>query len=109
MNPSKLSRRITIQEKQTVRDEEGTAITKWVDLITIWATRKPLRGREFFEAAAIQYENTIRYEIRYREGLKEGMRVVEKGRTYSIYAVLDDVYGDRTLSHLMTQEVIGNV
>lgn len=77
---------------------------QWEEVATVWASREPLRGREFFAAATVQHEKTIRFKIRHREDIKAGMRVVEKERIYEIYAVLDDVKGDRTETHLMTKE-----
>lgn len=108
MNPAKLNKRITIQKKGRTEDDAGYPIPnpkEWEDVVTIWAAREPLKGREFFAAAATQYENTVRWKIRYREDIKPGMRVVHKGRFYPIYAVPDDVKGDRTETHLMTTEV----
>ena len=108
--PNELNKRITIQQKGRTEDEAGYPIPnpqEWEDVFPflIWAAREPLKGREFFAAAATQYENTIRWPIRFREGIEEGMRVMHNGLHYHIYAVLDDVHGDRTETHLMTIEV----
>jgi len=110
MNIGKLRQRITIQRKSRDEDDSGYPIPKpdteeWEDVATVWAAREPLRGREFFAAAAVQYEKTVRFRIRYRKGIKPGMRVLCDGVAYEIYAVLDDVHGDRTETHLMTTEV----
>lgn len=108
-NSGKRNKRITIQKKGRTEDDAGYPIpdpNDWEDVCTIWAEREPLKGREFFAAAATQYEKTVRWRIRYREDIKEGMRVVYKERFYPIYAVPDDVSGDRTETHLMTTEVV---
>lgn len=108
---NKLNRRITIQRRSRIEDEAGYPIPgakEWEDVITLWASREPLRGREFFAAAAVQQENTVRFRIRYREGITADMRVVCAGRIYYIYAVLDDPHGDRTETHLMTTEELQN-
>lgn len=108
MNIGKLRQRITIQRPGRTEDDAGYPIpnpTDWEDVATVWAAREPLRGREFFAAAAVQYEKTVRFRIRYRKGIKPGMRVLCDGVAYEIYAVLDDVHGDRTETHLMTTEV----
>lgn len=110
MNIGKLNHRITIQRPGRTEDDAGYPIpggSEWEDVATVWAAREPLRGREFFAAAAVQYEKTVRFRIRYRRGIIPGMRVLCEGRVYKIYAVLDDVYGDRTETHLMTVESDG--
>ncbi|MCM3589630.1 phage head closure protein [Brevibacillus borstelensis] len=102
-----LNRRITIQQKQTVVDPEGIPTESWVDVATVWAAREPLvaGAREFFSAAAVNAEKTVRYAIRYRPGIFSNMRLFDKrdGLTYEIKAVLDDVFGDRTQTHIMAE------
>ncbi|MCY9770512.1 phage head closure protein [Paenibacillus alvei] len=106
LNSGRLNRRIVVQEKVFSENESGypSPNPSWEEVTTVWASREPLRGREFFAAAAVQYEKTIKFKIRHREDIKAGMRVLEKGRIYDIYAVLDDVKGDRSETHLMTTE-----
>lgn len=106
---SKLNHRITIQQKGRTEDDAGYPIPnpqEWEDVMTIWAGRRPLRGREYFAASAVQKENTVLFTIRYRKGISPYMRIVCDGRIYDIYAVLDDVNDDRTESHLLTTEVV---
>lgn len=82
---------------------------EWEDVFEkpLWANREPIRGREFFAAAAAQSEKIVRYKIRYREGITSDMRLVDlrDNRTYELTAVLDDVYNDRTETHLMALEL----
>lgn len=107
MEIGKLNRKITLQQIVEKRDEAGYPIPskgKWEDVATIWAERLPLRGREFFAAASVQHEHTVTYRIRYRKGVAVGMRIADEGRFYPIYAVQDDVKGDRTETMIMTTE-----
>ena len=75
----------------------------------LWAFRKPLttRWREYFQAAGINAEKMWQYEIRYRplEDIKEEMRLLERGKSHDIKAVLEDVHGDRTETYIMALEV----
>lgn len=108
LTASKLNKRITIQQKGRTEDDAGYPVPDpmgWEDVVTIWASREPVSGREFFAAADTKYEKTVRWRIRYRSDIKEGMRLVNDGRDYHIYAVIDDANGDRTETHLMTTEV----
>jgi len=106
---SNLDRRITIQKKRVSKGPEGRPATAWDDVMTVWAARQPLRGREFFAAAAVQAESTVRYVIRLRSGITSNMRVVDlkDGRIYDIIAPpIEDPFGDRTQTHLMCRGVV---
>lgn len=108
LNTGKLNRRITIQKKGPSEDESGYPIPNppWIDIMTVWASREPLRGREYFAAAAVQAETTVRYKIRYREGIKSYMRLIDlkDNRIYELDSVIDDPFNDRTETHLMAIE-----
>jgi SPP1 family predicted phage head-tail adaptor len=110
MNPAKLNRRILLQKRsEPTEDESGYPVapeSEWVDVFTLYASREPLRGREFFVAAAANAELTLRYKIRYRQDILPSMRFVDlnNGRICNITAVLDDPFGDRTETHLMVLE-----
>jgi SPP1 family predicted phage head-tail adaptor len=115
-NSGRYRRRITIQCYESIVDEEGIAIHDWVPVATIWSARKPLttRWREYFRAAGLNAEKMFQYEIRYREGITENMRIVdgkrvvndqEVDRVLEIKAVLDDAKGDRTETWIMALEL----
>lgn len=114
-NPKKYNRRIMLQSKQTVTDDEGIPTSKWVEWMTLWACRKPLtsRWRETFQAAGLNVDKMIQLEIRYRTGITPDMRILhgtkvvnskETDRIYEIKAVLDDVHGDGTETWIMALE-----
>lgn len=104
-----MNRKITLQEKSTVTDDEGITTTVWANVMTLWCRRKPLttRWREYFQAAGMNAEKMLQYEIRYRpkEDISEDMRLLDRGRPYELKAVLDDVHGDRTETWIMALEV----
>lgn len=107
MDSSKLNKKIIFQAKpDDQKDESGYPIEKWVDVFDykISAARIPLSGREYFAAAAVQAENTVRFEIRYREGIDSYMRIICDKRIYDIKSVIDDVKGDKTETHIMAIE-----
>jgi len=109
LNAGELNRRITIRKKGRTEDEAGYPIPNPPpeDVCTIWASRKPLRGRELFAADAAQSEITVRYRIRYRDGITSDMWLYDHRdkREYKIIVPLDDVYNDRTETHLMVSEM----
>lgn len=105
MKPGKLRHRITLQSKVTVKDPEGIVTETWTDVATVWAAVEPIRGREYFQAAAVNAENTVRFRIRYRSGITPVMRVVYNGRTFNVQSVIDVDERYREIQ-LMCQEVV---
>lgn len=105
MDIGRMNRRITLQYQNGWDvDDEGNATPQWDDFATVWANIRPLRGREYFEAAAVNAETTVKMLIRYRPGITPDMRVVYNGRIYNIQAVID-VYEGRRQLELMCKEV----
>jgi SPP1 family predicted phage head-tail adaptor len=103
MRISDLRHRITLQQKTTTRDAEGNVRETWADVATVWAAFEPIRGREYFQAASVNAENTVRFRIRYRQGVTPTMRVVYGGRVFDIKSVID--VNERHLEiELMCQE-----
>lgn len=82
-----LRHRITIQKLLPAKDKEGFEVPQWIDLKAVWAKVENLYGREFYAAAAVQQEKTVKFVIRYLKGLDESMRIKFGKKTVSI---LDD-------------------
>lgn len=113
MRPGKLNRRITVQKKVPGPKDAGGYPTAeiWEEVFTLYASREPLRGREFFAAVAVQAENTVRYKIRYGPVITADMRFIDLKDNriyYLIGSPLDDVGGSRTETHLMATEELTN-
>lgn len=106
MNPSDLNRRVTFQRKVRGKGPGGIPTEAWSDVVTVWAAKDPLRTREFFAAAAVNAEDTVKFRVRYRTDIKPDMRIVDDGRVYSITGVQEDPLGDRTETRIMAREVV---
>ncbi|PHA00939.1 head-tail adaptor protein [Bacillus pseudomycoides] len=109
MTPGKKNKRIILQKRSTdyETDEEGNPLEPWQDVITIWAAVKPLKGREFWQAASVNAENTIRIEIRYRKDITNDMRILYDNRILEITNIIDVDEKHREI-HLMCKEVLVN-
>lgn len=82
---SRLRRRITIEEPQRVQNLTTGAIAEtWAPIATdIAAAIEPLSVRDFVAAQAAQSKVSARITIRYRPGLRLGMRIVaDDGTVY---------------------------
>lgn len=88
MDPGQLNERITLQSRAAGLDGMGQAIGTWTDVATVWAQVMPLRGREFFAAAQVQQELSIKVTMRYRADVVPTMRIVWQGKPHDITGVV---------------------
>jgi SPP1 family predicted phage head-tail adaptor len=105
MNPALFRHRITFQEFSETTNENGFPVQGWTDVKTVWAMIKTLQGREYYEAATTQNENTVRFVIRYTSGINPDMRIKYKERTFEILSVINDDELNKTLT-IMAKEVM---
>lgn len=108
LRSGKMNRKILIQQLTTETNPEGIPTETWTTAMTLYAFRVPMaRFGEFFAAAAQNAEKTFRYEVRFRPGIAEDMRVLDlkDNRVYEITAALDDAFGDRTETHIIAKEI----
>ncbi len=90
-----LRHRITIQKRSTTINENGFEVETWQDYKTVWAAVSNLHGREYFAAAAVQAENTVKFTVRYLPSLDTTMRINFRGKTYDITAIDHIKYQNR--------------
>lgn len=82
-----LRHRIILQKFVETTDEEGFSTQEWQDVATVWASVENLYGREYWQAAAIQAENTVKFIIRYRNDITNDMRIKFKDKLYNIISI----------------------
>lgn len=75
--------------QRTVTVVHGISKERWETAFTCWCAVEPLTGREFWEAAAVNRENEVRFTIRYRRDVSPEMRIRLAGVVYDITSVLD--------------------
>jgi SPP1 family predicted phage head-tail adaptor len=102
-----LRHRITFQKLTTSVNENGFEVETWEDFKTVWAAVSNLHGREYFAAAAVQAENTVKFTIRYLTGLDTTMRIVFQGKQYNITAIDNIKYQNRYLEIKALEVVSG--
>ena len=95
MNPGELRHRITFQRLTTTINENGFEEETWEDFKTVWAGVSNLHGREYFEAAAVQAEQTVKFTIRHLKDLDTSMRILFKDKEYNITAIDNIKYENR--------------
>ena len=86
--PSRLRNRVEFL-RRVVTVEHGISKERWETAFIFWCGAEPLSGREFWEAAAINRENEVRFTIRYRKDVSAEMRIRLDSTVYDITSILD--------------------
>lgn len=77
---------ITVQSRAESTDAYGGLIYTWSDFAKVWAEVDPLKGRELIAAQAAQSEITVRFVVRFVDGIDSTMRILHEGAAYNIMA-----------------------
>lgn len=94
MEAGKLNRRITLEERTTQKNAYGHEIDAWTPLATIWASVKPIGGREKLRANAIGADLTHTVLVRYQKRFlpptyAAALRISYDGRIFNIVSARD--------------------
>ena len=84
MEIGELKNRITLQKLIATTNDNGFEVEDWQNYKTVWASVSNLYGKEYFEAAAIQAEKTVKFTIRFIACIDESMRIMFKNKVYNI-------------------------
>lgn len=87
MEIGELRHRTTLQKFSTNTNENGFEVENWQDYKTVWAAVTNLSGKEYYAAAAVQAENTVKFTIRYTDEIDTTMRILFKDKQYSIISI----------------------
>ena len=95
MSIGEMKHRITFQKFVVNVDENGFELEEWQDYKTVWASVSNLSGREYYQAATIQAEKTVKFTIRYLSDLAEDMEILFEGKKYNITSIDNIKYKNR--------------
>ncbi len=86
MRAGRLRHRITIQHYTTTQHAEtNEEIKTWSNLYErVAAGIEPLSARDFIASKAEQSEISVRFLIRFKDGINSGMRILHKNSIYTI-------------------------
>jgi len=91
----KMRHRITFQRITPVINENGFESEMQEEYKTVWAAVTNLHGKEYFEAKAVQAENTVKFTFRYLAGIDQMMKILFQGKAYNITAIDNIKYKNR--------------
>jgi SPP1 family predicted phage head-tail adaptor len=92
-----LDRRILWERAAVTKDLAGGDVKTWSTLFETWCRRVRLTGAEQIQAGETVDEQTIKIEIRSRDGLLTVDRFQHEGKTYRVQAVVENDEGDGLL------------
>lgn len=91
MNPGKLNRRLTIQERTLTADGAGGRVETWVDAFDCWGELVAQKQTESQKADSDRNEETTTFRIRYKSGLGSGThRVLYQLRFFDIRGITEE-------------------
>lgn len=94
-----LTRKVLVQSGKTTERREMVC--------ECWARAEPLRGREYFEAAAVNREDTVKFTIRYRTDISSEMTLRFRGVDYVIESIINPSYRNAMLE-ILARSVISH-
>ena len=110
INVGELIHKILIQYNASAdqTDDNGSPLEDWQSLMTVYAKKSGLKGRLFYQAAAVQAESDVMFTIRYSDGIKAGMRLIEGTETFEVKVPPIDLDGRRMWLEIHTRQVLQN-
>jgi SPP1 family predicted phage head-tail adaptor len=89
MDAGLLNHEMTLEERVETPDGAGGFTTVWTATATIWARLEPLEPAREAWAGRDAAEQTHRITIRFRDDVKQGMRLRKLTRLFPVLSVQD--------------------
>lgn len=84
MRPGDLDRQVLIESLTTGQDSVGDVTETWAEVATVWAAKRDVGGREYFDAAQVNAEVTTVFKIYHRDDVTPTCRLTCDGEVYDI-------------------------
>lgn len=90
MRAGALDRRAELKRRVLTRDATtGEEVVSYSTYATVWASKRDVRGREFFAAQQVNAELTTIWQMRHRSDVVHTDRIVCEGVTYNIIGIAE--------------------
>ncbi len=113
MKAGNLRYRISIERKETFKNDLGEEETSWWTVCTVWAEIRPQSGTERFLAQQVSGSQTKIFVIRYRNDISVGHRIRlqmdDRDQYFNITEVDREGEGYRTGLRLTATYIEGEV
>ena len=99
MRIGQLRHRIEFRQHNQSRDDYGQPLEHaWAHVNTVFASKEPILGKEYFAADTIQSNVTVKFRCRYFPGVTNDMQIWHDGEKYHIESAINVKDMDRELS-----------
>lgn len=105
MRAGALRHRITFQAEAGNRGRSGDTKFQWSDHCTVNAEYITTGSRALFAAQQLHSEVSGMFRLRFRADLDASMRIVFKGKIYSVLTLVNVNEADRELNAMVTTGV----
>lgn len=90
MNAGKLSRRVAIRSYTATQNEYGEQVVTATTISSmVWVKKDELQGKEWFASKQNLSNVEVRYYMRYLDGVKPSMTLVDNSLNYNIESVIN--------------------
>ncbi|WP_139904004.1 phage head closure protein [Clostridium thermarum] len=96
--------RISVRKPVVEVSENGFEVEAYETYKTLWAKVANLHGKEYFEAAAIQKEKTVKFIVRAIKSIDENMKIEFNGKLYNI-TFIDNIKYENKYMEIKALEV----
>lgn len=89
MPAGSFDRTIIIQQVTETRNSEGGTSEEWTEFARVRASKRDIRGNEFFAARQVNSEATTEFRLYFKHGLNSKMRIVCDDIVYDILDIAE--------------------
>ncbi len=76
--------KVTFLKLTKTKDKYGDPIDTWTDFKTVWASKDPLLGNEFFSALTLENKVEVKFNMRYVADIISDMRLRHGSEVFEI-------------------------
>jgi len=105
LNAGDINQRVIVQAATESRGATGEVTKTWTTALTVWASIRPLSGRELLQAQQVQADVTHRVRMRHNTTVTTSHRLLFGTRILEINSVIDPFEAGEELE-LMCKETV---
>lgn len=89
INPGKYNKKINFLKHVSGQDDYGEPINTWEIFKSVWASKDPLLGNEYFSSFTNNTKVEVKFNTRYIDGIMNEMRIQHGTEIYEILSAID--------------------
>lgn len=90
-NPGNFNKKVCFLQRDKGQDDYGDLIDEWKVFKTVWASKEPILGNEFFTALTTESKVEVKFNMRFTKGITSEMRIQHGSEIYEIIGPPIDV------------------